>query len=80
MEDTRIQRCAAGQAAELARLRALPGVAAIEAGIKAAYAERLERAVRDFLAEPVLPGEALSTSRFRNLLLLREDATSVFAE
>ncbi len=53
VEDRRILACARGQAAELERLRALPGVAACEADIRARFAIQLRAAGEEFLAEAV---------------------------
>jgi hypothetical protein len=71
VNDQGMLACASGQAAELARLLALPGIAACDAAIKAVYRERMHAACRAFLegasANPLAP-----SSLFR--VLLRETA------
>ncbi len=51
VEDTRIQACARGQAAHLAWLMDLPGVAAAQARIQAEYPARLAALTKRFLSE-----------------------------
>lgn len=51
VEDTRIQACARGQAAHLAWLMDLPGVAAAQARIQAEFPARLAALTRRFLSE-----------------------------
>ncbi len=55
--DDRVLRCAPGLEEEIARLRALPGVAAAEAGVRAAVRARLAR-LRDEAARAGWDGEA----------------------
>ena len=68
VEDTRIAACAAGQAGELDRLRALPGVAACDDAIKAAFAGQLRAARADFLARPGDASEPAVVTHFRDIL------------
>ena len=66
--DTRIAACAAGHASELARMRALPGVAACDDAIKAAFARQLQAARADFLARPPGVDEHAAVGHFRDVL------------
>jgi hypothetical protein len=68
VEDRRILDCAGGQAAALAALRALPGVADADATLKAAFAQRLTRMVQAFAASAPQPGEPIEFAPFRDLL------------
>jgi hypothetical protein len=67
VEDTRIQSCAPRQAAQLAYMLDLPGVAAAEAGIQAAFAPRLKALTRQFLADKT-PEEVPALEKFRAVL------------
>ncbi len=66
VQDTRIAACARGQAAVLARLLALPGVAACEAEIKARFGREIRENARAFAAEE---GGSASVRYFREMLV-----------
>jgi hypothetical protein len=67
--DLRTQHCAAGMGMELARLRAIPGVAAAEADIKADYAADMEALCLQFLRMPARRNESEAYAAFRRILL-----------
>ncbi len=68
VEDRRILACAPGHAGALSKLRALPGVAACEAAIKADFARQIARARADFLARAPAPDEPADVTYFRDIL------------
>ncbi len=68
VDDRRILGCAGGQAAALASLRALPGVAEAEAALTANFAQRLGRMAKAFAASAPQPGEPIEFAPFRELL------------
>jgi hypothetical protein len=76
VEDRRILGCAGGQAAALAALRALPGVADAEATLKANFTQRLSRMVRAFAASAPQPGEPIEFALFRDLLRKQQIAAA----
>jgi hypothetical protein len=76
VEDRRILSCAGGQAAALAALRALPGVAEAEAALKANFTQRLTRMVKAFVASTPQPGEPLEFAPFRDLLRRQQIAVA----
>ncbi len=78
VRDERTALCVPGLAAELARLRAIPGVAACEAAIKARYEAEMERESLRFLRSPKAPDEAPAVSVFR-ALLMQQRQQSLFA-
>jgi hypothetical protein len=76
VEDRRILGCAGGQAAALATLRALPGVADAEATLKANFTQRLTRMVHAFAASAPQPGEPIEFAPFRDLLRKQQIAAA----
>ncbi len=68
VEDRRILACAGGQAAALARLRALPGVAEADDALRADFAGRLERNTAAFLEARLAPDAPDAMRHFRELL------------
>ena len=68
VEDTRILAAAAGHAAMLARLLALPGVAEHHARIKADFAERLRETVANFLGRRLQGDETAEMMEFRDMV------------
>ena len=66
--DPRMPACAAGLPTELARLRALPGVAGRDAEIKHVFATSMEETRRRFVRTGGEPGEPASRAAFRALL------------
>jgi hypothetical protein len=68
VEDRRILACAPDTPAKLAALRALPGVAAAENSIRAAFAQRLDRMTKAFVETPPAAGEPAEFAPFREVL------------
>ncbi len=68
VEDRRILACTQGMDAALARLRALPGVAAIEARIKEDFGESLNAIARAFVGRGAEPGEPRELAAFRGVV------------
>lgn len=69
VEDRRIQTCAAGMEAELAALRALPGVAEAEARVKADFSSRLVRMTAAFVEQGAGGAEPASFGPLRDVLV-----------
>jgi len=69
VDDRRIQACAEGMEAELAALRALPGVAQAEARVKADFLSRLLRMTAAFVEQGEGGEEPASFGPFRDVLV-----------
>jgi hypothetical protein len=68
VQDRRIELCAKGQAAMLARLLALPGVAETHQAIRQNFAQRLKSLSESFLAAPPPHDSVPTLLRFRDAL------------
>ncbi len=68
VEDRRTVACVPGAAAQLAALRALPGIAESEARIKSDFSVRLGRMARAFVEEAPGAGEPEEFAPFRDVL------------